>query len=299
MSTDRDPTRIVLSWLHSDEYVSADRLLDDVLATVDTTPQRRPSFWAAWRSLMNNNFVRYGLAAAAVVVVAIVGINLLGPNLGGTPDPTPTIAPSHEPTATPIPPLPPSGALDPGTYGMPVRFGGVGFAFTVPAGWEVDIDHFVHKGTDGTRKESGAIMIPSITTGVILSAWQVDRVYADACHPDGTDLPVDASVDALATALAGQLGRVTSGPAEATVGGHPAQIVELTAAADLTDCGDMLLTWPDLKGGWLPASPNQIDAVYIVDVDGTRLVIVATHWAGTSAADLAELEAVVASIQIE
>jgi len=39
--------------------------------------------------------------------------------------------------------------------------------------------------------------------------------------------------------------------------------------------------------------------VHIVDVGGTRLLVVATHWAGTSAEDLAEPVEVVASIKIE
>ena len=41
MSTDRDTTRIVRSWLRTDEHESADRVLDNVLALLDATPQRR------------------------------------------------------------------------------------------------------------------------------------------------------------------------------------------------------------------------------------------------------------------
>ena len=40
MSTDRDVTRIVRSWLHEDAYEDADRILNLVLAEIDTTPQR-------------------------------------------------------------------------------------------------------------------------------------------------------------------------------------------------------------------------------------------------------------------
>ena len=42
MSTDRDTTRIVRSWLGTDEHESADRVLDAVLDQLDATPQRRP-----------------------------------------------------------------------------------------------------------------------------------------------------------------------------------------------------------------------------------------------------------------
>ena len=49
MSTDRDTTRIVRSWLQTDEHESADRVLDAVLDQLDTTPQRRATWWPARR----------------------------------------------------------------------------------------------------------------------------------------------------------------------------------------------------------------------------------------------------------
>ena len=49
MSTDRDTTRIVRSWLQTDEYESADHVLDAVLDRLDTTPQRRSTWWPARR----------------------------------------------------------------------------------------------------------------------------------------------------------------------------------------------------------------------------------------------------------
>lgn len=99
MSTDRDTTRIVRSWIRTDEHASADRILDDVLAALDTTPQRR-SAWPAWRTPTMNNTVRLIAAAAAVVVVAIIGYQfLIAPNVSG-PGPLPTDSPAA-PTLTP------------------------------------------------------------------------------------------------------------------------------------------------------------------------------------------------------
>jgi hypothetical protein len=43
---------------------------------------------------------------------------------------------------------------------------------------------------------------------------------------------------------------------------------------------------------------GQLNVVYIVDVNGDRLVIDTWHLPGTSAADLAELEAILASMRI-
>ena len=48
------------------------RALDEV----DTTPQRR-SWWPAWRSNRMNTYAKLIAAAAAVLVVAVVGYQLL------------------------------------------------------------------------------------------------------------------------------------------------------------------------------------------------------------------------------
>ena len=43
MNTDLDTSRVVRSWLRTDEHESADRVLDTVLALLDATPQHRSS----------------------------------------------------------------------------------------------------------------------------------------------------------------------------------------------------------------------------------------------------------------
>ena len=76
MSTDRDVTRIVRSWLEEGVTALPDRVLDTVLDQLPATPQRR-AWWPARRLREMNNLAKLAIAAAAVVVVAIVGINLL------------------------------------------------------------------------------------------------------------------------------------------------------------------------------------------------------------------------------
>ena len=46
-------------------------------------------------------------------------------------------------------------------------------------------------------------------------------------------------------------------------------------------------------------APGQVDRNYIVDVNGTRIVIDANYLAGTSEAELQELQQIVDSIHIE
>ncbi len=88
MSTERDATRIVRSWLEDGVDALPDRVLDAVLAELPATPQRRAG-WAPHSSLMRA--VGVGLAAAVVVAIAaLLGLRLLpGSNVGGPPTQTP------------------------------------------------------------------------------------------------------------------------------------------------------------------------------------------------------------------
>ena len=113
MSTDRDTTRIVRSWLQTDEYESADRVLDAVLDELVTTPQRRATWWPARRLPEMNKTLTFGVAAATIAVVAFLGITLFGPadDIGDTAQtPIPIL------TATPAALPAEAGPLNPGTY---------------------------------------------------------------------------------------------------------------------------------------------------------------------------------------
>src|SRR4029078_9717469 len=74
---DRDVTRAIRSWLHEDRHEDASRIAAAVLDRVESTPRRRVSWWPARRFLDMNTFAKVFVAAAAVVAVAFVGINLL------------------------------------------------------------------------------------------------------------------------------------------------------------------------------------------------------------------------------
>jgi hypothetical protein len=95
MSQERDVTRLVRSWIREDQHESADRILGVVLDRLDTTPQRR-SWWPARRSNRVNTYVKLIGAAAAVLLVAVVGYQFLPAQSGGVGG-QPTIAPSPSP----------------------------------------------------------------------------------------------------------------------------------------------------------------------------------------------------------
>ena len=127
MSTDRDTTRAVRSWLDDGVTALPDRVLDAVLEQVSVTPQRRP-WWLAWRPFIMSNAGRIALVATAAAVVAVVGVTILqpsgwigGPSASDSPTPSPLPHPS-EPAA--IVGLPPEGAKlsDPATGELVLQF---------------------------------------------------------------------------------------------------------------------------------------------------------------------------------
>ena len=99
-TSDRDVNRAIRSWLHEDRHEDVSRVAGAVLDQVDTTPQRRATWWPARRTPTMNKFLAIGLGAAAVVVALFVGVQLFsspGTNVGGPGDeatPTATAEPT-------------------------------------------------------------------------------------------------------------------------------------------------------------------------------------------------------------
>ena len=120
---------------------------------------------------------------------------------------------------------------------------------------------------------------------------------------DADSLVEARSPDELVNALATQGGHETSGPTPVTVGGFPARRFEVTFPDDydLAACDDRALRlWPgaeaDVSSGQ-PANVGQRFLIYVVDVDGDAVVMVAASRSDASPSDITEMEAALASIQ--
>jgi hypothetical protein len=304
MSTDRDTTRIVRSWLEVGATALPDRVLDAVLDQLPATQQRR-SWGPARRFLDMNTSIKLAIAAAAVVVVAAAGIYLIprGGGLNGGP------GPSSSPSPTPSPIVDFSGgSFVPGTtYAITDPCCVVSrLTFTIPAtGWNAPLEPW-RIGKEVPAGESDIF-------DLYVTPRRVDNIYTGGCHWRGTERvpPVGPTVDDLATAMFEEAGPGASPPTDVTVGGHPGKKVEWSIPEDL----DMATCDRD-GGGSDPIfgrfvidrgygtepyvhGVGQRNTFYIVDVDGRRQVIDAMYLPGTSAADRAELDQIVASIRFE
>jgi hypothetical protein len=281
MTSDKDFIGILEGYL--DEYEGAtplpDAVRDAIRAELPTTKQigplrglmRYPSM-----SLSLPTPARYGLVAAAILAAAVVGAAYFGrgENVGG-PQPTQTATPSplsfddHQ-----------RGALAPGAYFTTVA--GHRITFPVPTGWVKNVVPSV-VWTDSSEARVGFATM--------------DNVFIDPCRPDlgEHDPAVGPTVDDLAAAL-GSLPGVEATTTDATLSGFSWKRVDLNVPSEFGDCvpegGEALLS----SDG--PLEPG-IHQVWILDVDGTRLVIVAVERPGALDRQAAELQAIVDSIQID
>jgi hypothetical protein len=296
MSSDREVNRIVRSWLEEGVTTLPDRVLDNVLDQLPATPQRRAR-WPA-RRLNPMNTVRFAVAAAAVVVAAVVGINLMpGPGVGTGP----TAAPSPTPTSSPITTaLPAFGALAPGTYVIDSPFP-LRVSMVLGEGWNVWSG--VTSGVAAIYKDS-----PDPPNGKGIIVTLVANVYADPCDASaGALVPqLGSTVDDLATALAGQPMTESSPVTDTSIDGYTGRYLEYTYPENYVpgpgdpgcEGGQSLVRWPSVAGD-RQALMGEHDKVWILDVDGVRLVIDAFSFPGATPADHAEIQVIVESIQIE
>ncbi len=291
MSTDRDTTRIVRSWLRADENDSADRVLGTVLDRLDTTPQRRATWWPARRLFPVTNTAKLALGAAAVVVVGLLGINLLLPGSPSVGGPGPSVAPepslTHEPTPTA---LRAANPLQGGAYvSHPLASNpSLGVIITVPEGWRaLDDATLVPLGDGSTQGPDGAA----------LAFTEISGIYSDPCDSLGVpDVDAGVTADDLANAFSSQ-SEYEPSVADVTVDGYSGKRVELQLPREFDEScpRDEYFVF---GGGPYAQGTNNRWHLTILDVEGSRLVIFAHDFAGTPAEIRADLQAMVDSIAI-
>ncbi len=213
-----------------------------------------------------------------------------------------------------VPALPTNGPVPPGTYSVAKQRGATSdyrrLIVTLPNGWAIS-DGLVHKRLDQLDE-----MAFSVWTGVSSvyddpCNWQESSVSEldlgdDQVHENFHEATSGSTIaKPLHGGLANQVGRNASELTQVELGGESALQVELSVPVelDLATCDQgQFRSWMGLSAtGDANAhhSPGQIDVVYMVDVDRSALVIDASHMPATSASDLAELEAILASMIIE
>jgi hypothetical protein len=148
-----------------------------------------------------------------------------------------------------------------------------------------------------------------------VSVWDVGDVPKDPCHWKDSSADPGPTVDDLVQALLAQRHRDASEPVAVTLDGHDGVFVEwsvpsnwvVTGDADFEGCDserpgghtDFVSFFGDGFGERYQQVAGQVDMLWILDVDGQRLLVDATYSPDATKADRAELTSVVGSMRFE
>jgi hypothetical protein len=268
-----------------DEYEGNTPLPEDVRDAIRAelpSTRQRPAWWPVRRSIEMSTFAKFGLAAAAVVVVALLGIRFLIPGAGvGGPDPTPT--PEPEPRALV------DGSEGPGFFvteffsETPVT-DPVQFTFEMPADWGAVRPWVIGPSSEGA--------------GPAMAFVQVSGLYSEPCLANaGTpDIAVGSTAAELASALAEHEAYEATATGDITVDGHDGIRMELVMPSDLdysTCQSGQFWVWPE---PFFAEEPTRWD-VRIVDLGGKTVVVLVDGTATPQEQD--QIEEMVASMQIQ
>jgi hypothetical protein len=259
----------------------------------------------------------------ALAVMLVLGACTSGPEAAEPTVPSPTALSEPSPTRTiqDIMELEPFVPLEPGTYfidpdGDPSTSLRVVYEVP-PEGWWMWIGA-TKPAEEGTACSSSGC--PGLPSHVGVSITTVTNLVDHGCRNHSwADPPVGPSVDDLAAALADLAPfRVTSPPKDVTIFGYSGKHLQL-AVPDLpvegeggddrrfTGCVDgKLKSWVafidtaeegDAFYGY--TGPGYREEFWILDVEGTRLMIAAERSPGSPPEDLDEQRAILDSIRIE
>ena len=309
MTASRDPDRLIHHFLLEGEEQLQDQVYDAVRAEIEHKSQR--VVIGPWRTPVMSKIVGFGLAAAAVVVAAFIGAQLLGsPNVGG-PDVESTPTATHEATPTPSPSAEaeyPRSVVVTNTDAPVMTTVEVGAPGWIPL-----------PGLDAITKDDDGLDPPEAVGAAFLAwAWPAGtgfHVYEDPCRWSSTipETPATTS-DEIATALAAQAMTDATEPVDVTVGGYAGKAITLTVpmSFDLPDatreekfgdCDQDLYGFYGIEGEAEPArnaqGAGQIDELWIIDVDGAIVILDAAYSPATPPEMVEEMRAMVESATFE
>ena len=291
MTAPRDPDRLIEAFLEDGTDNLPDWAFDEVRHDIHRTRQRVAI--GPWRDPVMSNLARYGVIAAAVVLLVGAGVVLFRPAPSGVAAPA-SVAPSASPSASPTeaaaasPSLRPDAAV-PGPNSIGID--GATLTLTLPegsAGWSNHGNHL--------EKDYGGSVGPAVFPAVIR------RTYVDPCTDHTLKEPAPQGVEQVIAAVANQPGIASKPATDVTISGYSGQYVDTTVTGDTTLCGgqDMFWLFAGAPGEpWPVGGTGEMYRLYALDVDGTTVTFAVRIPEDTSDADLADVMAVLETVEIE
>jgi hypothetical protein len=240
-----------------------------------------------------------GYSRVSTVLVAIV-VALLTSACTVGPSAPPTAARGATPQAMPL------GEVD-------LKAGTYAFDFPLLDTAEKPFPNVVITVPEGWRSYKGFVVRSRVDTAgeIAISFWNVVDVYAHSCHWLGPMIHPGPTVDELAAVLAARPIRNATAPVAVSLGGYQGKSLEWSVPVDLnfSECDkdpggtqSFVESWTGYGTGGsdrYQQAPGQVDRLWILDVEGRRLVIDADYRPGSTGQDRAELATIVNSITFQ
>ncbi len=232
MNVQRDRDASLAAWLEEGPNRLPDATRRAIAVQTRTTRQSWRPMWVPWRRPSMNPLAR--MAAAAIVVVAVIGgaIYALSPGggVGGPPTPSPS------PTPTAVPTLPASSQPSPtSAAASPSAYVSTGFEvpiqLTLADGWTLDSTTLGSVNLSGPSQPASIMSIASMTVH----------------GPKPTDpwVPWPADIHAW---LDNWPEFRPAAPRSITIGGRPASVIDVDVVAPLADTADWVRCGPPGTG---------------------------------------------------
>lgn len=266
MTAEHEVDLVVRSWLDEGVTAMPHHVLNATLYEVSATRQRRPT--DAWHAITVAHVGQWAAVAAALMI----GLYALGSYIV-TARPSPSPSPSASADASSPLPFQLSGgrALDPTRryvidQPFPARI-----TFAVPGGWYYG----------GYERAEATVVRHDYTAAVWIG--QPTNVYTDACHwqRGPQDPPIGPTVFDLAEALRAIPALHPSAPEPVRLGSFSGLRMTMRGGGAASGCDQDQLGvfatpasyWPMLRDSTSVAGDRRRSTLYLLDVDGSRLVI--------------------------
>lgn len=160
--------------------------------------------------------------------------------------------------------------------------------YTVPEGWAFGY------GAAVTRPAAGTVAPSGMSLHFLRGGW----LFSDPCLKVDTlpDIEVGPTADDFTDALAAHPLLDVTTPVDVTLGGYSGKYVDLQVPSDISACPESYFPWAP---AFYAQGPSHRWHIWSLDVDGVRVVIQSGDFAGTLPEDLAEMHAIIESIQIQ
>ena len=300
MTKERDIERLLDRWFSERPIEVADRVLDDVADRIGRQPQQ-PAWRVSWRDSQMQTNLKTLLAAAAIIVIAVVGFAVLRPgstsNVGGAASPSPSTpaAPSTSPAANAVFPqwyknseisaaagILPAGNATSRAFAPRVTF-------TVPEGWVNDLDVNIGyglfpdiKGNEAEYAKSG-----EIAQGIFMVSVESPYFFCEAWEKTPGTAAERAAFLVASDAF------VVSEPVDVTIGGLTGKQVDVRLD-------------PDRPTATCPGDPAAVDlgdqrtrATYLDTPSGIIGIAVGSKYSADHDAFLADAMRIVESFQFD